>query len=267
VAFTPAVFSIVTVSTATDLGLLSISYIDDRKFPGSDGGPPPGPLGYSNHIYSTAISNAPRIMFFLNTCLTDGLTVIPCPTQPPRYLTQAIPQLYRFYRIFSSNLWVVAFPCLMYLASFGMYLGLPLADGDILGSCHRYSNGYNLYLPSLATGQVLRRFLSFVLLNFGFSQHPPQLHDRWKRRPTCQGHSKSQKRKIQRILQVYRHHAYRVLCPLHCYLSTIYQVVGRAECHSVYPIPNTLPDSGACCFYTLLARCNLWTSSSNQGDE
>lgn len=84
------------------LNLQSISFIDNREFPGWDGGLPPGPFGYEQLIYNKAISFVPHIMFMLNTWLADGLL------------------LYRCYIIYSMNYWVIAFPCLMYLASFVM---------------------------------------------------------------------------------------------------------------------------------------------------
>jgi hypothetical protein len=123
VAYTVAMFSIVTIATATDFDLLSISYIDNREFPG-DGTPYPGPLGYETYIYSALISNTPDIMFFLNSCLADGLLVIPRPTQLPVVSHKPFLQLYRCYVIYTANYWIVAFPCLMYLASFGTYLTL-----------------------------------------------------------------------------------------------------------------------------------------------
>lgn len=43
------------------------------------------------------------------------------------------PQLYRCYIIYSMNYWVIAFPCLMYLASIGVCLRPPLPYGGALG--------------------------------------------------------------------------------------------------------------------------------------
>lgn len=71
---TMAMFLFVTVDTALNLGILSISYIDNRKFPGSDR-LPPGPAAYQFFIYSDAISVVPNFMFILNTWLADGLLV------------------------------------------------------------------------------------------------------------------------------------------------------------------------------------------------
>jgi hypothetical protein len=74
VAYTSAMFSFVTIFTAINLHLQSISYIDNREF---SGGKllPPGPLGYQLSIYSEAINVAPYIMLFLNQWLADGLLV------------------------------------------------------------------------------------------------------------------------------------------------------------------------------------------------
>ena len=77
-AYTVAMFSFVTIFTATNLAIQSISYIDNRGFPGMDSvGPvlPPGPLGYQFLIYSKAISIVRSLMFLLNNWLADGLLV------------------------------------------------------------------------------------------------------------------------------------------------------------------------------------------------
>ena len=50
VSCTMAMFSFVTVLTAADLGILSISYIDNREFPGIEDVIPPGPPGYEGFI-------------------------------------------------------------------------------------------------------------------------------------------------------------------------------------------------------------------------
>ena len=74
VAHTVAMFASVTVYTAMSLHLHSISYIDNREFPGIDGGRP-GPLGYQLLIISKPISVIPNAMFPLNQWLADGLLV------------------------------------------------------------------------------------------------------------------------------------------------------------------------------------------------
>lgn len=74
-AHTAAMFLFVTIFTAINLDIQSLSYIDNRDFPGDDVMFPPGPLGYQFFIYSRAISVVPTVMFHLNTCLADGLLV------------------------------------------------------------------------------------------------------------------------------------------------------------------------------------------------
>ena len=74
VAHTTAIFSFVTIFTATNLDLLSISYIDNREFLGEDMAPP-GPFGYQFLVFSKPINITPYIMFFLNSWLADGLLV------------------------------------------------------------------------------------------------------------------------------------------------------------------------------------------------
>ena len=82
VSYTSIMFSFVTVLTATDLDILSVSYIDDREFPGVEGLIPPGPLGYQWLIDPGPLSIAPNVMFVLCNWLADGLLVgslILCP--------------------------------------------------------------------------------------------------------------------------------------------------------------------------------------------
>lgn len=73
-AYTVTTFSFVTIFTAMNLDVQSISYIDNREFPGNDA-LPPGPLGYQYLIYSKAISIVPNLMFLMNNWLADGLLV------------------------------------------------------------------------------------------------------------------------------------------------------------------------------------------------
>jgi len=100
VVHTGAMFTFLTILFATLLDIQSISYIDNRAFPGADGAPWAGPVAYQLFIYSKAISVFPLVMFLLNNWLADGLL------------------LYRCCVIYAMNYWVIAFPCLMYLASF-----------------------------------------------------------------------------------------------------------------------------------------------------
>lgn len=74
VAYTTVAFSFVTILTAMDLDIQSVSYIDHRGFPGVDG-LSPGPHGYLDLINSNAINVVPNSMFFLNSWLTEGLLV------------------------------------------------------------------------------------------------------------------------------------------------------------------------------------------------
>jgi len=75
ISYTLAIFSSVTVSTAMTLNIESISYIDNRNFPGVEGILPPGPYGFRTSIYSDALSIPPNVMFFLNNWLADGFLV------------------------------------------------------------------------------------------------------------------------------------------------------------------------------------------------
>ena len=73
VAHTVAIFVFVTVFTAMNIDILSISYIDNREI--RDVTEPPGPLGYQYLTYSTPIGIVSTVMFLLNNLLVDGLLV------------------------------------------------------------------------------------------------------------------------------------------------------------------------------------------------
>lgn len=70
-----AMFSIVTVFTAANLALQSISYIDNREYSGVNGMSLSGPCGYRKFIYSGAGGIILHLMFLLNGWLADGLLV------------------------------------------------------------------------------------------------------------------------------------------------------------------------------------------------
>ena len=74
VAYTVAMFSFATVLTGMALNIESISYIDNREFPGGEG-LSPGPLGYRSSIWSGALTVTPSSMFLLNNWLADGFLV------------------------------------------------------------------------------------------------------------------------------------------------------------------------------------------------
>lgn len=118
VVHTTLMFSIVTVATSVGLQLQSISYIDNREFPGG-GELPPGPIGYKYVVGSEPIYIIPNTMFQINQWLADGLLVSSASNSIAQISNTPLPQLYRCYLIYSMNFWVVAFPCLMYLSTFG----------------------------------------------------------------------------------------------------------------------------------------------------
>ena len=68
-------FAFATIAIALGLDLQSVCYVDDRDFPGFDGGSAPGPLGYQLLVYSKAINVVPNLLFLLNQWLADGLLV------------------------------------------------------------------------------------------------------------------------------------------------------------------------------------------------
>lgn len=75
VGYTMVMFSFVTIFTGMNLNMQSVSFIDNREFPGVEGSLPAGPLGYQWLVYSKALSIVPNLMFLLNNWLADGLLV------------------------------------------------------------------------------------------------------------------------------------------------------------------------------------------------
>ena len=75
VAHTVAMFSFATIYAAMSFNIQSISFIDNRNFPGVAREAPPGPFGYQLFISSTAIAIAPTPMILINDWLAVGLLV------------------------------------------------------------------------------------------------------------------------------------------------------------------------------------------------
>ena len=118
VAHTLAMFSLATIYTGITLDIQSISFIDNREFPGSDLFPP-GPVGYQVFILDKAIGITPSVFAVVNNWLADGLLVSPMSDSVPQVFDTCSSQLYRCYVIYSTNCWAIALPGLMYLASVG----------------------------------------------------------------------------------------------------------------------------------------------------
>lgn len=100
-AHTVAMFLLLTTFVVTVLCQETASYIDNRGFAGL-GSLPPGPIGY----WRSTTARAPTVISYLppvlNGWLADGLL------------------LYRCHIIHAMNSWIIAFPCLVYFASFVM---------------------------------------------------------------------------------------------------------------------------------------------------
>jgi len=75
VSYTTTMFAFATVLTGMGIQIGSISFVDNREFPGVEGLLPPGPLGYQDLIRPEAITIIPNLMFFLNNWLADCLLV------------------------------------------------------------------------------------------------------------------------------------------------------------------------------------------------
>jgi hypothetical protein len=86
IAHTTTMFSLLTVSAAIALALVSDGYIDNREFPGS-ATIPPGPFGSP---WPNALTVVSVLGFPLNQWLADGLLVSFIPNHYAEYLTQAV---------------------------------------------------------------------------------------------------------------------------------------------------------------------------------
>jgi hypothetical protein len=75
VAHTFAMFLFATAYAAMSCNIQSISFIDNRNFPGAAGHVPPGPVGYQFFIHSKAVGIAPTPVILINNWLADGLWV------------------------------------------------------------------------------------------------------------------------------------------------------------------------------------------------
>ena len=133
VAYVAAMFSFVTIYTAMSLNLQSISYIDNREFPGTDD-VPPGPLGYQWFIHNKAISIVPNLMFIMTNWLADAFLVrfIPNLAAPVADIGPLL-QIYRCCVIYAMNYSVIAFPSLLFFGSFGTCSSSPHAHRVVLG--------------------------------------------------------------------------------------------------------------------------------------
>ena len=75
VSYTVVMFSLVSIQIAVVAYFHSISYIDNREFPGIVGEVSPGPIGYSVFVSNETFITLCNVMFFLNAWLADGLLV------------------------------------------------------------------------------------------------------------------------------------------------------------------------------------------------
>lgn len=76
VSYTVVMFACGTIVTGMGQNMASVSFIDNREFPGVEGVSPPGPLGYLVTACSTGkFEILPTIAALLNYWLADGLLV------------------------------------------------------------------------------------------------------------------------------------------------------------------------------------------------
>jgi len=85
ICYTTVMFSSATVALGTAQNIGSVSFIDNRNFPGVEGSFPPGPSGYQAMTCSGTPVIAPALAYLLNYWLADGLLVNrlfnPAPTR------------------------------------------------------------------------------------------------------------------------------------------------------------------------------------------
>ena len=74
-SYTVVMFLLVTAGTVMQLDVQSISYIDNREFPGVEGKISTGPDGYQGLIESEPITYVQNVVFTLNNWLAEGLLV------------------------------------------------------------------------------------------------------------------------------------------------------------------------------------------------
>ena len=74
VSYTAVTFSSVTISTVMNLSILSVSYVDNREFPGK-GAAPPGPSVYGLDIDPRAPIIVCNLFFVFNDLLANTLLV------------------------------------------------------------------------------------------------------------------------------------------------------------------------------------------------
>ena len=87
-SYTVVIFSLVTALAAITLDILSISYIDNREFPGEGTSVPLGPFGHKLVMDPKALTVTPGVIFFWNNLLADSFLVRrlfdPTSTHPGR---------------------------------------------------------------------------------------------------------------------------------------------------------------------------------------
>jgi len=81
IIYTVLMFSFVTICTGMGLNFISISFVDNREFPGFGDQLPSGPVGYRFSAGPNATNIVPSVAFFLNNWLADGLLL----SFPPPY--------------------------------------------------------------------------------------------------------------------------------------------------------------------------------------
>ena len=81
IIYTVLIFSFATIRTAMGLNFISISFIDNREFPGVGDQLPPGPIGYTLSACPKATSVVTNLASLLTNWLANGLLArfsLPC---------------------------------------------------------------------------------------------------------------------------------------------------------------------------------------------
>ena len=132
VSYTVFMLSFATILLGTGMAVQFDCYIDNREYPGVKGKVAPGPLGHKYVIGSGALLMTGALMFQLNYWLADGFLVgWLILLSSLAEMSNTASSLSSIVAMRSSpRTWAVALPCLLYLASVGMYLNSPLTGGD-----------------------------------------------------------------------------------------------------------------------------------------
>ncbi|KAE9393402.1 hypothetical protein BT96DRAFT_887315 [Gymnopus androsaceus JB14] len=137
VTYGAVLMMLVTIAVTTDGLWGEFMWIDDRNFPG-------GPLGYFSATTSMWMNVFGSAADATANILVDGLL------------------LYRCYMIWGSKLWIVAFPCLMYMASSVLVI-ITVVESALPGASLLNGTAANFGVPWVALSVSLNVILTSLI--------------------------------------------------------------------------------------------------------